>query len=180
MFSLNDHPELDLNLMNITLVEASQQVFKWCQIFHPDHAKNSARTIREFGILTGIRLESYDLVRLLSATVKKCWHVHSSGQLMMGNAIPGFHAEVIKPGNRIQTDVQSVIGFEKIFMLLVISQRWMQVMATSSDALLQLPCSRENFASNLNLSSNEKWKAFRYFDKGNNGNHWKKQGSGRF
>ena len=107
-------------------------------------------------------------VRLLcSATVKNCWHVHSSGPggwaMLSGISCGGIKTQESHSNWRI------TIGWSvlKIFMLLVISQRWMQVMANLIRCLLQLPCSRENFfASNLNLSSNEKWKAFRYFDKG--------------
>lgn len=163
----NDYPELDLNLMNITLVEASQQVLNVMSDFSSRHAKIQLEQLG-IRILTGVRLERYDgQIAVLSNGEKLLTRslIWTAG--VMGNAIPGFHAEVIKPGNRIQTDAYNrVIGFENIY---VIGDLAAMDAGDGKPHPMLAPVAMQQgklLASNLNLSSNEKWKAFRYFDKG--------------
>lgn len=163
----NDYPELDLSLMNITLVDAADKVLN---VMSEYASRNAHKQLEQLGIriLTGVKLERYNGKEAFLSSgeiLKSKALIWTAG--VMGNGIIGLDASNYNRGNRILTDeYNKVKGSENIFAIGDVAA----IVAADGTAHPMLaPVAMQQgkqLAANLNLEEGKKWKAFRYTDRG--------------
>ena len=163
----NDYPELDLSLMNIVLVDASDKVLN---VMSEYASRNAHKQLEQLGIriLTGVKLERYNGKEAFLSSgeiLKSKALIWTAG--VMGNGIIGLDASTYNRGNRILTDeYNKVKGSENIFAIGDVAA----IVAADGTAHPMLaPVAMQQgkqLAANLNLDEGKKWKAFRYTDRG--------------
>ena len=163
----NDYPELDLSLMNITLVDAADKVLN---VMSEYASRNAHKQLEQLGIriLTGVKLERYNGKEAFLSSgeiLKSKALIWTAG--VMGNGIIGLDAANYNRGNRILTDeYNKVKGSENIFAIGDVAA----IVAADGTAHPMLaPVAMQQgkqLAANLNLEEGKKWKAFRYTDRG--------------
>lgn len=163
----NDYPELDLSLMNIVLVDASDKVLN---VMSEYASRNAHKQLEQLGIriLTGVKLERYNGKEAFLSSgeiLKSKALIWTAG--VMGNGIVGLDASNYNRGNRILTDeYNKVKGSENIFAIGDVAA----IVAADGTAHPMLaPVAMQQgkqLAANLNLDEGKKWKAFRYTDRG--------------
>ncbi|MBL0064446.1 MAG: NAD(P)/FAD-dependent oxidoreductase [Bacteroidetes bacterium] len=163
----NDYPELDLSLMNITLVDASDKVLN---VMSEYASRNAHKQLEQLGIriLTGVKLERYNCKEAFLSSgeiLKSKALIWTAG--VMGNGIIGLDASNYNRGNRILTDeYNKVKGSENIFAIGDVAAI---VAADGTSHPMLAPVAMQQgkqLAANLNLAEGKKWKAFRYTDRG--------------
>ncbi|MBK7849941.1 MAG: NAD(P)/FAD-dependent oxidoreductase [Bacteroidetes bacterium] len=163
----NDYPELDLSLMNITLVDASDKVLN---VMSEYASRNAHKQLEQLGIriLTGVKLERYNGKEAFLSSgeiLKSKALIWTAG--VMGNGIIGLDASNYNRGNRILTDeYNKVKGSENIFAIGDVAAI---VAADGTSHPMLAPVAMQQgkqLAANLNLAEGKKWKAFRYTDRG--------------
>lgn len=163
----NDYPELDLSLMNITLVDAADKVLN---VMSEYASRNAHKQLEQLGIriLTGVKLERYNGKEAFLSSgeiLKSKALIWTAG--VMGNGIIGLDASNYNRGNRILTDeYNKVKGSENIFAIGDVAAI---VAADGTSHPMLAPVAMQQgkqLAANLNLAEGKKWKAFRYTDRG--------------
>lgn len=163
----NDYPELDLSLMNIVLVDASDKVLNVMSAYA---SRNAHKQLEQLGIriLTGVKLERYNGKEAFLSSgeiLKSKALIWTAG--VMGNGIIGLDVSNYNRGNRILTDeYNKVKGSENIFAIGDVAAI---VTADGTSHPMLAPVAMQQgkqLAANLNLDEGKKWKAFRYTDRG--------------
>lgn len=163
----NDYPELDLSLMNITLVDAADKVLN---VMSEYASRNAHKQLEQLGIriLTGVKLERYNGKEAFLSSgeiLKSKALIWTAG--VMGNGIIGLDASNYNRGNRILTDeFNKVKDSENIFAIGDVAAI---VAADGTTHPMLAPVAMQQgkqLAANLNLDEGKKWKAFRYTDRG--------------
>jgi NADH dehydrogenase len=158
-----DYPELDISMMEITIVEAGANVLDAMSEFAK---KKSAKQLEELGvkILLNQHLVSYDgeIAKLKDGTEFKTKAlIWTAG--VKGNLPDGIAKETIARGNRlIVDDYNRVKGFENIFAIGDASSMESGVHPMLAPVAMQ---QGKLLAKNLERFP-DKWKKFKYFDKG--------------
>lgn len=160
----HDYPELDIMMMEITIVESSENVLNVMS----SYAKKKARKqLEDLGVklILGKQLVSYNghVAKFNDDTeIQTAALIWTAG--VKGNILDGFTPDLIVKGNRLFVDDYNRLpGHENVFVI-------GDVAAVQSGAHPMLaPVAMQqgkNVAKNLNLSDEKKWKPFKYNDRG--------------
>jgi NADH:ubiquinone reductase (H+-translocating) len=160
----NDYSELDISMMNITILESGNEVLGSMSEFSQ---RKSKQQLKELGVnlLLGKQLISYDgkEARLKDGSViPTSALIWTAG--VMGKMPGGFQPDVIVKGNRLSVDeFNRLNGPRDVFAIGDIAA----VQAGPHPMLAPVAMQQgKNLAKNLNRKAGEEWKAFRYRDKG--------------
>ena len=160
----NDYPELDLSMMNITIIESGGDTLAAMSEFA---RRNSAKQLKQLGVnlLLNSQLVSYDGNEAIlkdETVIQTSSLIWTAG--VMGNLPGGFRPDLIVKGNRLTVDeYNKVIGYENIYAI-----GDMAAVDGSPHPMLAPVAMQQgkNLAKNLNRKEGEAWKKFKYFDKG--------------
>ncbi len=160
----NDYPELDFSMMNINIIESSNNVLDAMSDFSK---RKSKKQLEELGVnlMLNSQLVSYDgkEAQLKDGTkISTRALIWTAG--VMGNIPKGFSPDIIVRGNRLSVDDYNRIkGFGDVFAI-------GDLAAMESDPHPMLaPVAMQqgkNLAKNLNRKNLSEWKKFIYSDKG--------------
>ena len=160
----NDYPELDLSMMNINIVESSNNVLDAMSDFSK---RKSKKQLEELGvkIMLNSQLVSYDGK---VATLKDGTQISTSALIwtagVMGNIPIGFAPDIIVRGNRLSVDVYNRIkGNEDVFAIGDVASMENNPHPMLAPVAMQ---QGKNLAKNLNKKNISEWKKFTYSDKG--------------
>ena len=160
----NDYPELDLSMMNITIIESSNNVLDSMS----DYSKNkSKKQLEELGVklMLNTQLVSYNgkEAKLKDGTIiPTSALIWTAG--VKGNIINGFSPDIIEKGNRLSVDAYNRLkGFEDVFAIGDIASMESNPHPMLAPVAMQ---QGKNLAKNLNRKNFSEWKKFKYSDKG--------------
>ena len=160
----NDYPELDLSMMNINIVESSNNVLDAMSDFSK---RKSKKQLEELGvkIMLNTQLVSYDGK---VATLKDGTQISTSALIwtagVMGNIPIGFSPDIIVRGNRLSVDEYNRIkGTEDVFAIGDVASMENNPHPMLAPVAMQ---QGKNLAKNLNKKNISEWKKFTYSDKG--------------
>ena len=160
----NDYPELDLSMMNINIVESSNNVLDAMSDFSK---RKSKKQLEELGvkIMLNTQLVSYDGK---VATLKDGTQISTSALIwtagVMGNIPIGFSPDIIVRGNRLSVDEYNRIkGTEDVFAIGDVASMENNPHPMLAPVAMQ---QGKNLAKNLNKKNISEWKKFIYSDKG--------------
>ena len=160
----NDYPELDLSMMNITIIESSNNVLDSMS----DYSKNkSKKQLEDLGVklMLNTQLVSYNgkEAKLKDGTIiTTSALIWTAG--VKGNIINGFSPDIIEKGNRLSVDVYNRLkGFEDVFAIGDIASMESNPHPMLAPVAMQ---QGKNLAKNLNRKNFSEWKKFMYSDKG--------------
>ena len=160
----NDYPELDLSMMNINIVESSNNVLDAMSDFSK---RKSKKQLEELGvkIMLNTQLVSYDGK---VATLKDGKQISTSALIwtagVMGNIPIGFSPDIIVRGNRLSVDEYNRIkGTEDVFAIGDVASMENNPHPMLAPVAMQ---QGKNLAKNLNKKNISEWKKFIYSDKG--------------
>ena len=161
----HDYPELDITMMNISILESGGNVLDAMS----DYAKRKAKKqLEEMGVnlLFNKQLKSYDGHQ---ATLADGTIIETSSLIwtagVKGNFPAGFDATAIGRGNRlIVDDHNQLVSIENIFALGDVAAMQSGAHPMVAPVAIQ---QAKNLAKNLNSEKNKsEWKKFVYSDKG--------------
>lgn len=160
----HDYPELDLSMMQITIIEGGKNVL---DVMSDYAKKNSKLQLEELGVkmLFEKQLTNYDGS---IATFKDGSSIETQALIwtagVKGNVPQGFTPDLIVRGNRIAVDeFNRVKGFSNIYAIGDIAA----VQPNPHPMLAPVAMQQgKNLAKNLNKTANEQWTPFNYKDKG--------------
>ena len=160
----NDYPELDLSMMNITIIESTNNVLDVMSDFSK---RKSKKQLEELGVklLLNTQLVSYDgkEAKLKDGTIiPTSALIWTAG--VKGNIPNGFSADIIVRNNRLSVDDYNRIkGLEDTFAI-----GDMASMESNPHPMLAPVAMQQgkNLAKNLNRKNFTEWKKFKYSDKG--------------
>ncbi len=160
----HDYPELDISMMQITIVESSENVLNAMSSFAKAKSK---KQLEELGVklLLNKQLVSYDgnEAKLNDGTVLKSKAlIWTAG--VKGNIPDGISNEFLARGNRIVVD-----DFNKIKNMNDVYAIGDVASMESGPHPMLAPVAMQQgklLAKNLNNDEQSKWKPFKYFDKG--------------
>ena len=160
----NDYPELDLSMMNIIIIESSNNVLDAMSDFSK---RTSKKQLEELGvkIMLNSQLVSYDGK---IATLKDGTHILTSALIwtagVMGDIPIGFSPEIIVRGNRLSVDeFNRIKGMEDVFAIGDVASMENNPHPMLAPVAMQ---QGKNLAKNLNKKNISEWKKFIYSDKG--------------
>lgn len=160
----NDYPELDLSMMEITIVESGKNTLS---VMSPFAQRNSKKQLEEIGVqlLLEKQLVQYDG---FTASLKDGTLIETSSLFwtagVKGNTLSGFSPDVIAKGNRFSVDEYFRLnGFENIFAIGDVAAVQSGVHPMLGSVAVQ---QGKRLAKNLNRNSSNEWKPFRYKDRG--------------
>lgn len=160
----HDYPELDLSMMDITIVEAGKNVL---DVMSEKAKKNSKIQLEELGVkmLFETQLVNYDGE---TATFKDGSTMATSSLIwtagVKGNVPPGFAPDLIVRGNRLAVDAfNRVKGFTNIYAIGDIAAMQPDPLPMLAPVAMQ---QGKHLAKNLNKAGNDVWLPFKYKDKG--------------
>ena len=160
----NDYPELDLSMMNIIIIESSNNVLDAMSDFSK---RTSKKQLEELGvkIMLNSQLVSYDGK---IATLKDGTHILTSALIwtagVMGDIPIGFSPEIIVRGNRLSVDeFNRIKGIEDVFAIGDVASMENNPHPMLAPVAMQ---QGKNLAKNLNKKNISEWKKFIYSDKG--------------
>lgn len=160
----NDYPELDLSMMNITIIESTNNVLDVMSDFSK---RKSKKQLEELGVklLLNTQLVSYDGKE---AILKDGTIIPTSALIwtagVKGNIPNGFSADIIVRNNRLSVDdYHRVKGLEDAFAI-----GDMASMESNPHPMLAPVAMQQgkNLAANLNRINFAEWKKFKYSDRG--------------
>ena len=165
----NDYPELDTKEVQIHVIESSDQVLS---SMSDQSSVKAKKFLEKMGVniwlktlVTEYRDEKVYLGN--GKTIDCSAFIWTAG--VKGNAIKGFPPSVFtEKGSRMKVDVYNrVTGIESLFAIgdaaAIIDEAHQHPHPMLAPVAIQ---QAKNLAHNLNISDNEKWKRFHYFDKG--------------
>lgn len=159
-----DYPELDLSTMEITIIEAGANTLDAMSAFAKE---KSMKQLKELGVNMRMnsQLVSYDgrEAKLKDGTsIKTRALIWTAG--VKGNVPEGITKDLIVRGNRLVVDdFNRVKGLTEIYAIGDVAS-----MESGSHPMLAPVAMQQGklLAKNLNTSGPDKWKPFKYFDKG--------------
>lgn len=159
-----DYPELDLSMMNITIIESGENVLDAMSVYSKT---KSALQLKELGVnlMMNRQLISYNGKEALlkdGVIIQTSALIWTAG--VKGNMPLGFEAGIIGRGNRLLVDDYNRIkGVENVFAIGDIAFH-----ESGSHPMLAPVAMQQgkNLAKNLNRESESEWEKFRYVDKG--------------
>ncbi len=160
----NDYPELDFSMMNITIVESSENVLDSMSDFSK---RKSKKQLEELGVklMLNSQLVSYDGKE---AKLKDGFIISTSALIwtagVMGNIPNGLSPDLIVKGNRISVDDYNRIkGLEDVYAIGDIASMESNPHPMLAPVAMQ---QGKNLAKNLNRKNDTEWGKFKYSDKG--------------
>ncbi len=160
----NDYPELDLSMMEITIVESAANILDVMSDFSK---RNSKKQLEELGVKIKLnsQLISYDgkEAKLKDGTIFQTRAlIWTAG--VKGNIPVGFSPDIVVRGNRLAVDdFNKVKGLENVYAIGDVASMESGVHPMLAPVAMQ---QGKNLAKNLNRKDNSEWKKFKYFDKG--------------
>ncbi len=160
----NDYPELDLSMMNITIVESSGNVL---DVMSDYSKRNCKKQLEELGVklLLNSQLVSYDgKVAILKdeTIIPTSALIWTAG--VKGNIPKGFAPDAIVKSNRLSVDDHNqVVGLKDVYALGDVASMVSNPHPMLAPVAVQ---QAKNLAKNLNRENLSEWKKFKYSDKG--------------
>lgn len=160
----NDYPELDLSMMNITIIESAPNVLDMMSDFSK---KKSKKQLEELGVNVKLnsQLVSYngeEAIMKDGTIIRTKSLIWTAG--VKGNIPVGFDATLVQRGNRLPVDEYNrVKGFDDVFAIGDVAS------IEGSPHPMLAPVAMQqgrNLAKNFNRKNSSEWKKFKYFDKG--------------
>jgi NADH dehydrogenase len=163
----NDYPELDLTMMDITVIEASGKLLA-------SMSKQASQKAKYFLEQMGVRVVLQLSVSGFdgnTVTLKNGTTISSKAVIwtagVMGKTMGGIPVDTITKGNRILVDSYNrVNGLENVFAIGDVAA--MQSADRKADPMVAPVAIQQgkNLAHNLNRADYNSWKSFHYTDKG--------------
>lgn len=160
----HDYPELDISMMEISILESGENVLDVMSAFSKRKAKDQLIDIG-VKLLLKQQLKSYDGRQAILADgkiIETSSLIWTAG--VKGNYPSGFDATSIARGNRLLVnDFNQLITNENIFAIGDVASMQSGSHPMVAPVAIQ---QAKNLAKNLNRKSKNDWKKFVYFDKG--------------
>lgn len=160
----HDYPELDISMMEISILESGENVLDAMSAFSKRKAKDQLIDIG-VKLLLKQQLKSYDGHQAILADgkiIETSSLIWTAG--VKGNYPSGFDATSIARGNRLLVnDFNQLITNENIFAIGDVASMQSGSHPMVAPVAIQ---QAKNLAKNLNRKSKNDWKKFVYFDKG--------------
>jgi len=167
----NDFPEIDSQLMSITIVESGANVLGVMSDFAQ---RKSKKQLEEIGVnlMMNTQLVSYDgrdaQLKDSSTTLSASGKIETSALIwtagVKGNIPAGLKPDLIVKGNRIVVDdFNGVKGVKDVYAIGDVASIEKGAHPMLAPVAMQ---QGKNLARNLNRKNENEWKPFSYFDKG--------------
>ena len=160
----SDYPELDLSMMNITIIESSGNVLDAMSEFSK---KKSKKQLEDLGVklILNTQVVSYNGTEAMlnnGSTISTSALIWTAG--VKGNIPEGFDAGLVVKGNRLNVDeFNRVNGLENVYAIGDIAA----VEGNAHPMLAPVAMQQgKNLAKNFNRKKDSAWNKFNYFDKG--------------